>query len=208
MKSPPPAPSPSAKGPRTKPAEVRLDELMNAAEALFLAHGVEATTINDIVARCQVAKGTFYHYFASKTDILDALARRYTGQFMQRLEDAVNACPPQDWSARLRAWVHANVATYLETHATHDIVYANHHHHNRLNTDRNAILAQLQAIIAGGMAGGVWQPADARVAALLIYSGVHGATDELICDPQIDARRFTDAVADACLNMLSPATSI
>ena len=143
MKSPPPATSPTAKGPRTKPAEVRLDELMNAAEALFLAHGVEATTINDIVARCQVAKGTFYHYFASKTVILDALARRYTGQFLQRLEDAVNACAPQDWSARLRAWVHANVITYLDTSATHDFVYANHHHHNRLNADRNAILEQL-----------------------------------------------------------------
>ncbi|MFQ1061968.1 TetR/AcrR family transcriptional regulator [Bordetella trematum] len=207
MKSPLPESSP-AKGPRTKPAEVRLDELMNAAQALFLAHGVEATTINDIVARCQVAKGTFYHYFASKTEILEALARRYTEQFMQRLEDAVNACAPQDWSARLRAWVHANVITYLDTYATHDIVYANHHHHNRLNADRNAILEQLQGIIAGGVTDGVWQPADARVVALLIYSGVHGATDELICDPQIDARRFADAVADACLNMLSPAASI
>ena len=42
-------PAKMAARPRTKPAEVRLDELMAAAETLFLAQGVEATTINEIV---------------------------------------------------------------------------------------------------------------------------------------------------------------
>lgn len=35
--------------PRTKPAEVRLEELMNAAETLFLEKGFDATTVSDIV---------------------------------------------------------------------------------------------------------------------------------------------------------------
>ncbi|WP_407604438.1 TetR/AcrR family transcriptional regulator, partial [Pseudomonas aeruginosa] len=67
--------------PRTKPAEVRLDELMAAAEKLFLAQGVEATTINEIVESAQVAKGTFYHYFSSKNEMLYALAVLYTERF-------------------------------------------------------------------------------------------------------------------------------
>ncbi|MBB1593258.1 hypothetical protein A9973_04185 [Achromobacter sp. UMC46] len=37
---------------------------MAAAEKLFLANGVEATTISSIVEEAKVAKGTFYHYFA------------------------------------------------------------------------------------------------------------------------------------------------
>ena len=84
----PPADMPSrpAPRPRTKPAEVRLDELMAAAERLFLAQGVEATTINEIVEAAQVAKGTFYHYFTSKNDMLDALGKRYTGQFLASVE--------------------------------------------------------------------------------------------------------------------------
>lgn len=44
---------------QTKPAEVRIDELMNAAQTLFLAKGVEATTISEIIASVGVAKGLF-----------------------------------------------------------------------------------------------------------------------------------------------------
>lgn len=42
--------------PRTKPAEVRLEELMNAAETLFLEKGFDATTVSDIVKQAGVAK--------------------------------------------------------------------------------------------------------------------------------------------------------
>ncbi|MEY2344126.1 TetR/AcrR family transcriptional regulator [Proteus mirabilis] len=52
--------------PRTKPAEVRLEELMNAAETLFLEKGFDATTVSDIVKQAGVAKGTYYHYFTAK----------------------------------------------------------------------------------------------------------------------------------------------
>ncbi|WP_163281962.1 helix-turn-helix domain-containing protein, partial [Enterobacter cloacae] len=62
---------------------------MDAAQALFLSQGVEATTISDIVAAADVAKGTFYTYFASRTEILQALAQRYTLQFMAEVDHAV-----------------------------------------------------------------------------------------------------------------------
>ena len=61
---------------RTQPAEVRVDDLMSAAAALFIAKGIEATTIDDIVARAGVAKGTFYHYFSTKADVIIALRAR------------------------------------------------------------------------------------------------------------------------------------
>ncbi|SDI21472.1 transcriptional regulator, TetR family [Pseudomonas flavescens] len=200
-------PAKIAARPRTKPAEVRLDELMAAAERLFLAQGVEATTINEIVEAAQVAKGTFYHYFASKNEMLEALGRRYTEQFMLSLEKAMAPCAPDDWAERLRVWIHANVETYLATFRTHDIVYTNHHHHDRANPAKNAILDQLLAIIEGGKAAGVWAPEQPRVVALLIYSGVHGATDDIIATQAKDCVPFAQSVADACLRMLSPAVT-
>lgn len=201
----PPADMPSrpALRPRTKPAEVRLDELMAAAERLFLAQGVEATTINEIVEAAQVAKGTFYHYFTSKNDMLDALGKRYTGQFLASVEAALDCCAADDWAGRLRAWIHANVDTYVKTYRTHDIVYTNHHHHNRSNQAKNAILDQLLAIIEGGRAAGVWSPEQPRVVALLIYSGVHGATDDVIAAQTGDCLPFARSLSDACLRMLA-----
>lgn len=190
------------KTPRTKPAEVRLDELMTAAEKLFLAKGVEATTINEIVAEAQVAKGTFYHYFSSKNDMLEALGGRYTAQFLARLQEAVDACPADDWQARLRTWIHVSVQAYAQTYRTHDIVYTNHHHHDRSNPDKNAILKQLQDIIENGRQSGVWVSEQPRIVALLIYAGVHGATDEIIAAQTEDCTEFAQAVADSCMCML------
>jgi AcrR family transcriptional regulator len=199
-------PTPIPAKPRTKPAEVRLDELMGAAETLFLTKGVEATTISEIVEAAQVAKGTFYHYFTSKNDMLDALGKRYTEQFLASLEEAMAGCAADDWAGRLRVWIHANVETYARTYRTHDIVYANHHHHDRSNPAKNAILDQLLDIIEGGRLAGIWAPQDPRVVALLIYSGVHGATDDVIAARTADCTPFARSVSEACLRMLMPAT--
>lgn len=195
------------KTPRTKPAEVRLDELMTAAEELFLAKGVDATTVSEIVDRAQVAKGTFYHYFASKNELLAALAERYTQSFLEALQQAVDHCPPQHWQARLKTWIRASVETYARTYRIHDIVYTNHHHHDRSNPPKNAILDQLLGIIAGGQAAGVWITDQPRIVALLIYSGVHGATDDLIAAEPGDTEAFADALAEACLQLL-PSPSV
>ena len=62
---------------RTKPPEERRDELMNAAERLFLAHGFGPTTIEQVTAAAQVAKGTFYLYFKSKDDVRSGLGDRF-----------------------------------------------------------------------------------------------------------------------------------
>ena len=44
-------------------------ELLAAAETEFARHGVEATRIDDIVARARRSKGAFYQYFNGKDDI-------------------------------------------------------------------------------------------------------------------------------------------
>ncbi|CAB3628266.1 TetR family transcriptional regulator [Achromobacter marplatensis] len=197
-----PLPVSEPRPPRTKPAEVRLEELMAAAEKLFLANGVEATTISSIVEEANVAKGTFYHYFAAKTDMLAALAERYTRQYLEVLEGAVNACAGDDWVGKLQAWIHASIQTYVDTYRTHDIVYGNHHHHDRQNRDKNAILDQLLGILEGGKTAALWALPQPRITALLIYSGVHGVADDAIAAKLKDCTDFARSVSDDCLRML------
>jgi AcrR family transcriptional regulator len=193
------------KSPRTKPAEVRLDELMAAAEKLFLEKGVEATTINEIVELAEVAKGTFYHYFASKNELLEAMGRRYTAQYLSRLEETVDACAPDDWLGRLCTWIRTSIEAYIETYRTHDIVYTNHHHHDRSNQEKNAILDQLQGILDGGAQAGVWQLTQPRITALLIYTGVHGVTDDAIAARDTDSAAFAREVTAVCLRLVGVA---
>ncbi|MGR6075306.1 TetR/AcrR family transcriptional regulator [Achromobacter xylosoxidans] len=191
---------------RTKPAEVRLDELMGAAQALFLEKGVEATTISEITEAAGVAKGTFYVYFPSKQEMLVALGERYVREFVERLERAVAACAENDWEGRLRAWIHANVSMYLRTYRVHDIVFTHPHHHAREGHTENQVVTQLQGILRAGAQAGAWRLDNPRMMALLIYAGVHCATDDAILSRQSDATDFARGIADAYLRMLGART--
>ena len=57
------------------PAERRL-ELIEAAESLFEKKGYDSTAVSDIVKKIKVGQGTFYHYFKSKEDVLEAVAEK------------------------------------------------------------------------------------------------------------------------------------
>jgi AcrR family transcriptional regulator len=56
----------------TKDRETRKAELVDASMALFLEKGYDATMVSDIVRRVGVAQGTFYYYFETKENVLDA----------------------------------------------------------------------------------------------------------------------------------------
>jgi AcrR family transcriptional regulator len=51
----------------------RRQEFLLTAQQLFHNQGYDNTSVNDILQAMNVAKGTFYHYFTSKEDLLDSL---------------------------------------------------------------------------------------------------------------------------------------
>lgn len=63
-----------------KAPDERRNELIAAAQQLFYTKGYESTSVSDIVKTVGVAKGTFYYYFDSKVDILEALVDSLTEQ--------------------------------------------------------------------------------------------------------------------------------
>ena len=50
----------------------RKNELILAANELFMRNGYEKTTVEEIINKVGVAKGCFYHYFGSKKEIFEA----------------------------------------------------------------------------------------------------------------------------------------
>lgn len=188
--------------PRTKPAEVRLDELMDAAQHLFITKGFEATTISDIVRDAQVAKGTFYHYFPSKNEMLSALRDRFTQHFIDQIQQKVDACPAQDSVARLHAWCAEGIAAYFHGMALHDALYHDHHYSTRGNPNRDAVLNQIQTILEGGIASGAWQLSSPRLTAILMYHGMHGAVDDAVARGENDQQGLSQQLAEAFLRLL------
>lgn len=56
-----------------KEGEVRRREILVVARELFVKKGYEQTSITDILKIVDIAKGTFYYYFASKEEVLESI---------------------------------------------------------------------------------------------------------------------------------------
>jgi AcrR family transcriptional regulator len=74
------------RGPRAERTRARIRE---AANGLFLAQGVEATTVDAIVNAAGVSKGTFYLHFDRKEDLLLEYGAKRLGRIREMLGDLV-----------------------------------------------------------------------------------------------------------------------
>lgn len=74
---------------RAAASETRRQQILSAALECFTTQGVEATTIEDIRARCGASVGSIYHHFGSKEDLAVALyiegLRSYQEGFIREL---------------------------------------------------------------------------------------------------------------------------
>lgn len=68
-----------------KEHEERRNEILDTAQRLFSKMGYEKCTVNDILKEIGIAKGTFYHYFKSKAEVLDAITERATELIVERV---------------------------------------------------------------------------------------------------------------------------
>jgi AcrR family transcriptional regulator len=175
---------------------------MSAAAALFIDKGFDATTVDDIVAKAGVAKGTFYHYFATKTDVILALRERFSGDFITRVAAAIEACPPGDPKARLSGWIRGAVEAYLANYPLHDVVFHDFTHRRRQSREKDAVIAQLDALLREGIEADAWSLPDSRAVALILFDGMHGVVDDAIAAGRLDPEPLWRLLSEMFSRML------
>lgn len=81
-----------------KEHDERKNEIIDTAAALFIDKGYDQCSINDILNSIGIAKGTFYHYFKSKEDVLDAAVNKMSEQILIQVQEiaAKKEIPPLD----------------------------------------------------------------------------------------------------------------
>lgn len=178
----PGADSPPAAAPRrrTKAPQARRADLMASAERLFVAKGFAATSIDEIAAGAHVAKGTFYLYFASKEALLAAMQERFVEGFFARIERAMGRHRPDDWRARLRAWVKAGLDTHFDQAALHDVIFHELDSENRRGMRDNVVVRQLAAMLQNGAEEGVWTVDDPHWTAVMLFNTMHGLAHDIV----------------------------
>jgi AcrR family transcriptional regulator len=81
-------------------------ELAEAAARLFIDHGYDSTTVQDIVDAADVSPRTFFRYFPSKEDVITAIAST-------SMDEAIDHLTNLDQSASLRSVLQAMLAACL-----------------------------------------------------------------------------------------------
>lgn len=72
-----------------KAYDERYADFLTVAHELFYRKGYDQTSVQEIISALGVAKGTFYHYFASKAELLNALVEHLYLQTVAALQPIV-----------------------------------------------------------------------------------------------------------------------
>ena len=130
--------------------------IVEAASALVDAEGLEAVSVRRLAAELGVRGPSLYNHFATKAEIIDAVADAVVAQV------DVSAFATRDWRTALRLWAHS----YHEVLSAHpNIVPVLAHGPGR----RPAALAMADAVYGALIAAG-WSPARAtHIGALMRY---------------------------------------
>lgn len=186
-------------GPRN--ADLRRATLVETAGRLFVEKGFDATTMDDIAAGAGVAKGTLYHYFASKAELLEILRDNFNDAIMARVRTRVEGCAADAWRARLKAWIEAAAEAYFDMRELHDVIFFGPGMPLRSAMAEVDIIRYLERLIREGAAAGAWPVEDGHWTALIMFYGFRGGCDEAIIGAQ-SAEQVSEKLYSVFLRML------
>lgn len=189
-----------------KHPDIRRAELLDRAAELFLRHGYENVSLNDLIADAGVSKGAFYHWFSSKDALIAALAERSAREVFVAVEDVVAGCGG-DALARLNALLEAGFDVKMSMGAPEQLAAMasllrpdNAHLYGRILAVEEALFRPLLTrLIADGVAEGVFDTFDPEGVADMIYglaASTNSKTLEVLQAPDEFAReRSIDCLA-------------
>lgn len=71
--------------------EVRKKELIKIAYELFITKGYENTSVDEIIAKAGIAKGTYYYHFESKEQMLEDVVNMMIDEEVERAKKVVES---------------------------------------------------------------------------------------------------------------------
>jgi AcrR family transcriptional regulator len=185
------------------------ERLIDAAERLFAAHGLEAVTLRQLAAEIGVSPMTPYRYFADKNAILAAVRARAFARHAEALEAAYEASSddPQGASEAVgRAYVDFAFAHPEAYKLMFDITQPNEADYPELvaagERSRRTMTRHLEALAAAGQFDG-----DPGLVGHMYWSALHGPimlafSGKLL--PGYDAPRIIAALMEALSRGIFP----
>jgi AcrR family transcriptional regulator len=159
--------------------EVMKKALFEATVAVLSEHGVDGMTMDRVASAAGVAKGSLYHYFDSKRDLVEFVYTKMMDPIFQDLEKTVATRQPavEKLSGHLRVLLE-HVAKNLRIFK---LLFEDDTAHGLLQSSERSHLAaacqRMAEIFRQGIAEGVFRPADPLVLANMYFGLCKGALD-------------------------------
>jgi TetR/AcrR family transcriptional regulator, cholesterol catabolism regulator len=171
-----------------KHPDVRRAELLDHALALFLQHGYDNVSLNDLIADAGVSKGAFYHWFPSKDALVSALAERSAHDQVAAVENAVSGLrynALDRLNAMLKAGfdvkISAGAPEHLAAMATLLRTENAHLYRRIVAVSEDLFRPLLTRVISDGVAEGVFNTFDPEGVADMIQS-LAASTNQKVLD--------------------------
>jgi AcrR family transcriptional regulator len=104
-----------------KERDERRNEILDTAERLFHVKGYEKCTVNDILKEIAIAKGTFYHYFRSKEEVLDVIVSRYADIIIRRADKILKTDNISPEEKLMRAFMAMRITNQIDSDTLNDM---------------------------------------------------------------------------------------
>jgi AcrR family transcriptional regulator len=194
-----------APGARRRQPEIRPDQILDAAEALILEGGPAAMTMGSVAAAAGVGKGTIYHYYRSKSELLSALRARYLGRTVAAAERSAAEPPELPALERVERFLDALLAV---TGRNGPLIWALFHQSPIEEDDElAAIHGPLLALVRRGADSGEFTLADPSFTTAFILHGLHGTVEAAFHRGEVDATRLRSGLHQAIRSLLTPSPS-
>ena len=164
----------------------RRTRLLDAAIAAFAARGFHGTTTRDIAAAAGMSPAAIYVHHESKEELLFQISRAGHEQTLNLLRTAIGGtefAPPrtcawlgaEDPAAQLAAAVRAFATHHATAHTVarivnYELAALSEPHLREIMQLRRAITRELRALVDRGVAAGVFDTPDPRMATTVLLS--------------------------------------
>lgn len=190
----------------SKEPEIRREELLQVASALFREKGVAATGIGDITDRAEVARGTFYLYFTSKDALVCELWKRYVQGFMALADQIHGAGDHSPDGHEIILELMARLTRHAVDHAhLHRLVYgsADAAAIALCRQSDEAILGRLTDVIRAHFHSVNRRGENIDLLASLVFQGLDGTLHRMIMrETPLDTETFVSEIKRFTVNVL------
>jgi AcrR family transcriptional regulator len=169
----------------------RRRQILDAAKRVFAEAGYHGASINAIIERAQIARGTFYLYFESKAavfdSILDEAMRDLRGRIHRIDVETPNATPPQQ---QLREQVVATLEYIIRDRALATLLLSAGHTPDaeaaeRLDQFFGEVRGLLERAMESGMEIGLLRKVHPQLAAAAMLGMFRGVVEQLVTQTEV-----------------------